>query len=289
MINIRRSASLGAFLLLGFAESRPPVVRGIDHFFATSPNTEPFYRFFRDSLGLTEVYPFRDYGDFASGIVSMGNVLFEVVRWDVPAGETLPSELKGIALEPNGTLTETVARLREYGVPHEKPDSVNMTSSAGVKALAYVNIGLDGLDGPGGLEPAMAAIFINDNLGSPRAVTRRKEGAEELVGRNGGALGVLAVRELVLGVEDLEAALAQWRKLLGDEPREQGGVVTWPVGPAMRFVKAPRASIIEMVLQVRSLARARQFLEPRGMIAEEDRRLCVKPEAVEGLRICVVE
>ena len=37
--------------------SRVPVVNGIDHFFATSPNPEPLYRFFRDTLALPEVFP----------------------------------------------------------------------------------------------------------------------------------------------------------------------------------------------------------------------------------------
>ena len=104
--------------------------------------------------------------------MSVGNVLFEVVTWSVPAGERLPTELKGIAFEPNGTVAESLTRLSEYGFPSQKPDSVRFPDQSGTPALGYVNIPLDG---PGGLPPATASIFINDNLGSTRpwSVERR--------------------------------------------------------------------------------------------------------------------
>ncbi|MGK2960620.1 MAG: VOC family protein [Gemmatimonadaceae bacterium] len=265
---------------------RPAVVRGIDHFFATSAKPEPLYHFFRDTLQLPEVYPFRDYGDFASGVVSMGNVLFEVVTWAVPSGEKLPTELKGIAFEPSANVETTIDRLRAYGFHYQKPDSVTMTDSTGARRVVYVNTPLDG---PGGLPPAMGSIFINDNLGSPAAVRRRKAGADELSSRNGGPLGVLSVREIVIGVEDKDVALAKWRGLLGQRPPTSGDVITWEIGPATRFVKAQPGAIIEMVVVVRSLELAREFLQSRGMASVEAGRLYTRPSAVEGLRIRLVE
>jgi catechol 2,3-dioxygenase-like lactoylglutathione lyase family enzyme len=264
----------------------PPIVRGVDHFFATSPHPEPLYRFFRDTLGLPEVYPFRDYGEFASGVVSVGNVLFEVVTWKVPAGERLPTEFKGIALEPSARLAATMAQLAAYGVDYQKPDSVLTTDSTGTRATAYVNIPLDG---PAGLPPVGASVFINDNLGRSRPAERRRAGAEELERRAGGALGATAVVELVIGVDDPDAAAARWRRLLGDRQQESANVVTWPVGPALRFVRASPEGIREMVMRVRSLERARHFLEARRMLVAEDGRVLIKPDAVDGLRIRLVE
>ena len=177
------------------AANETPLLKGIDHFFAASADPEPLYRFFRDSLQWPEVYPFRNYGDFASGVVSAGNVLFEVVTWKVPAGETLPTELKGIAFEPGGDIPATLATLRERGVPYQKPDSVMFTNDSGVRVLAYVNTGLDG---PGGLPPTSAAIFINDNLKRTSAPASRKTGTEELERRNvliaAAAVGGLRIR-----------------------------------------------------------------------------------------------
>ena len=268
------------------AEVSPPVVRGIDHFFATSPDPQPLYHFFRDTLGLPEVYPFRDYGDFASGVVSMGNVLFEVAAWAVPAGQTLPVELKGLAFEPNGNVGWTIERLRGYGLHYQKPDSIMFNDSTGTRRLGYVNIGLDG---PEGLPPAMGSIFINDNLGSPGAVTRRKTGSEELARRQGGPLGVVSVRELVIGVEDTTAALGKWRKLFGSSRLESNGVIEWEIGPRMRFVGAPKGGILEMIVVVRSVTEARKFLTSRSMASVEAGNLYIQPSAVRGLRIRLVE
>lgn len=263
-----------------------PIVRGIDHFFATSSTPEPLYRHFRDSLGLPEVYPFRNYGDFASGVVSMGNVLFEVVTWDVPAGDTMPIEFKGIAFEPAERLPITLTRMRGHGLEVQAPESVMFDTPEGTKSLGYVNIPLDG---PRGLPPTTASIFINDNLGSPRAAARRRETAEELVKRGGGPLGVLAVQELVIGVEDVDAALAQWRRLLESPAQESQGVITFPAGPAMRFVKAPVGAILEMVVQVRSLAQAEQFLSRKGAFRREGEHALIEASSVGGLRIRLVE
>ena len=268
------------------ATDQTPLLRGIDHFFATSADPEPLYRFFRDSLQWPEVYPFRDYGDFASGVVSAGNVLFEVVTWKVPAGETLPTELKGIAFEPGGDLPGYLATLRERGIPYAKPDSVMFTNDSGVRVLAYVNTGLDGA---GGLPPSSASIFINDNLKHAGAPASRKTGSDELERRNGGPLGVLAVVELLIGVEDRDTALAQWRKVLGSPGQESQGVITFPAGPAMRFVGAAKGAIIEMVVRVRSLDRAKGFLAARGWLGSADGDVLIAPAAVGGLKIRLVE
>ena len=263
-----------------------PVVQGIDHFFATSASPESLYRVFRDSLDLPEVYPFRDYGDFASGLVSMGNVLFEVVSWAVPAGQVLPTEFKGLAFEPSARLPATLAQLDTRGFAVQKPESVTYTNPAGARALAYVNIPLDG---PGGLPPARGSIFINDNLGSAGAVARRRAGADSLTSRGGGRLGLLAVQELVIAVPDRDAALAQWRKLLGSPSQERGGVITWTSGPAMRFVTAREGAIPEMVVRVRLLSDAVRFLSSKGMLRREGEQVLIEPSSVGGLRIRLVE
>jgi hypothetical protein len=277
----RPSTSLGTE-----TASARPVVQGLDHFFATSATPEPLYHVFRDSLGLPEVYPFRDYGDFASGLVSMGNTLFEVVKWAVPAGQVLPTEFKGLAFEPSARLPETLAGLRARGIAVQKPESVMYTNPAGERALGYVNIPLDG---PGGLPPAMGSIFINDNLGSAGAVARRRAGADSLSRRGGGKLGVLAVQELVIAVPDRDAALAHWRKLLGSPSQERCGVITWPSGPAMRFVTAREAAIPEMVVRVRALADAVRFLSSKGILHREGDQVLIDPTFVGGLRIRLVE
>lgn len=266
--------------------SSTAIVRGIDHFFATSSAPEPLYRIFRDTFGLPEVYPFRAYEGFSSGVVSMGDVLFEVATWEVPADSILPTELKGIAFAPSDRLPITLTRLRDHGFAYQAPDSVMYTTSEGTRALGYVNVPLDG---PAGLPPTNASIFIYDDLASARAASRRREGAEELARRNGGPLGVLAVQELVIGVEQREAALAQWRRLLESSTQESGGVITFPNGPALRFVEAPSGAILEMVVRVRSLEVAERFLAGQGMLRKDEGQVLIALPSAGALRIRLVE
>jgi hypothetical protein len=160
---------------------------------------------------------------------------------------------------------------------------VRYTDSTGARKVGYVNIGLDG---PSKLLPTMGSIFINDNLGSQAAARRRREGADSLNARDGGPLGIVAVREIVIAVEDPEMALGQWRRLGGST---SGQLVAFAIGPSMRFIKSPKESIVEMVIEVRSLQRAREFLKSRGMSHMEDGKLYVKPSVIEGLRMRIVE
>jgi hypothetical protein len=268
------------------SQTRVPVLRGIDHFFATSDQPERLYRVFRDSLQLPEVYPFRNYGDFTSGVLSAGNVLFEVVTWAIPAGERMPTEFKGLAFEPEARLPETFARLRAAGALVQKPESVWFTNSAGVRDLGYVNISLDG---PSGLQPVTASIFINDNLGKTGPVKHREDGAHELARRNGGPLGIVSIDELIIGVPDVDSAMLQWRALGGTVAPNTTSVMTWSIGPRMRFVQAPRAAIQETVVRVRSLESARLFLTSRNMLSTDRDRVCIAPAAIDGLRMCLVE
>ena len=95
--------------------------------------------------------------------------------------------------------------------------------------------------------------------------------------------------ELVIAVDDLDAALAQWRKVLGSPKQESKGVITLPAGPAMRFVGAAKGAIIEIVVRVRSLDRAKSFLAARGWLGSAGGDVLIAAAAVGGLRIRLVE
>ncbi len=165
-------------------------------------------------------------------------------------------------------------------------DSVFFTSPEGTRSLGYVNVPLEG---PGGLSPKSASIFINDNLGSTRAAARRQQGADELARRRGGALGVLGVQELVIGVERLDAAVARWRQLVSVPKQQSGNTLVFAVGPSLRFVEARVEGIQEAVVRVRSLATAEQFLASRGMLLKQDGQVLIAFPAAAGVRIRLVQ
>jgi hypothetical protein len=119
-------------------------------------------------------------------------------------------------------------------------------------------------------------------------VARRRAGAATLAERRGGLLGILSVQEIVIGVDDVDAALARWQPLLGDSADRASNPIHWAIGPALRFVPAARPAILEMVLRVRSLPEATRALEARGWAHREGASLFLAPGVVDGLRIRLV-
>jgi hypothetical protein len=86
-------------------------------------------------------------------------------------------------------------------------------------------------------EAAQATMHVFLSEYSPGYVNvdqRRERLRRQLTENGGGPLGVEAVKEVVVGVTDLEAAKVLWQKLLAPAPRS--GPSTWQVsdGPAIR-------------------------------------------------------
>ncbi|WP_291157145.1 hypothetical protein [Gemmatimonas sp. UBA7669] len=103
------------------------------------------------------------------------------------------------------------------------------------------------------------------------------------------ALGVLGVRELVIGVEDTATALVQWRQFLETPAQEKHGVLTFPRGPALRFVEAPTGGILEMAVRVRSLEHAERVLVDKGMLRKDGGHVMIAVPNAGGLRVRLVQ
>ena len=102
-------------------EPLPPLVAKVEHFFASAPDAEKLFLFFRDTLQLPQVWAYQTWGELASGGVSLGNVAFELVWWQVPAGETLSTAFAGIAFEPVGPTDAAVAELDRRAITLAEP------------------------------------------------------------------------------------------------------------------------------------------------------------------------
>jgi hypothetical protein len=57
--------------LLFAAEERKPLVVRVDHFYLVSEDSERLFQVFRDEFKLPVVWPFKSYGDFGSGGLSL--------------------------------------------------------------------------------------------------------------------------------------------------------------------------------------------------------------------------
>jgi hypothetical protein len=112
---------------------------------------------------------------------------------------------------------------------------------------------------------------------------------KELVASDGGPLGVDSMREVVVGVSDVETMRARWQQLLSPTPASQGA---WQVGagPAIRTVPANEHRVQELVVRVKSLARAKAFLQANGMLAAGTAaEVALNPSRAFGIKMRFVE
>ena len=92
------------------AQESPNPIAKVDHFYAQSPRAQQLHEFLHGELLLPEVWPFSDYGTFSSGGLSLGNVVFEVIRRaGVDDSQSEGASFQGIAFEPMGSASSAVA------------------------------------------------------------------------------------------------------------------------------------------------------------------------------------
>jgi len=265
------------------AQRHSPLLKGVDHFFAYSSEPEVLFRFFRDTLGLPQVWDFKDFGDFASGGVWMGNVEFEVVTWKPPPGQKPPTEFKGIAFEPAGYTNDLVQELDRRSIKHTKPEPTLMKDKEGREFVGWINTGLDG---PDGIPPSNVSIFVFDSTSKEKKAARIDRSNAALEKLQGGPLGVVAVKELAIGVVDLKTARIKWAMLMDRPDQESGGSYRFSKGPAIRLSAAPTDGFKSIVLQVRSLLKAKEFLAQRNLLSKtKDNQVAIDLAAIGGLRI----
>jgi len=286
---LRRYWLLGTLILamassLFGVEQRKPLVVRVDHFYLVSDDSERLFQFFRDEFKLPVVWPFKSFGDFGSGGLSLGNVVFEfVTEKGEPGGAAKKTELKGIAFEPDGYADAAVSELDARQIRHAEPEAYKFTQD-GHERVGWITIELKAVP------PANASIFICDYKERGRTAAGRSKAAGELAKSRGGALGITSLREIVVGVRSIEEASRAWRRLIESPDQESKAVFAFGSGPKIRLEPAEVEGIQGIVIGVRSIARAREFLTQKNMLGEESEgRIGIAPAAVGGLRITLVE
>lgn len=265
------------------ASALAPFLARVDHFLATSPTAEAQFNFFRDTLGFAVAWPYKNYGDFASGGLSVGNTVLEFVTWKVPVGEIIASEWKSVAFEPVRNTEAALVELAKRGISHAPPDVNQHTDAAGKTVVDWTNTLLTGLS-------PSEAVFICDYADRKRIDEVHRIAHDELFRRHGGPLGVKGLKEIVMGVSDLAKATAQWRSLVAGGDQASDGLFAFGDGPSIRLVRAEQPGIIEAVISVRSLEEARRFLAARGLLeAGEGGRVSIARSAIGGLHVTLVD
>ncbi len=262
------------------AATRAPVIAKVDHFFATSPDAQALFLFFRDSLGIAQAWPFKSYGDFSSGAVQLGNVAFEFVAEPAAEGQVPPTEFAYLAFEPVGHTDVMLPELERRAIAHDAPEE-NLLKDASGQPFGWINTGLSGV--------SVNVAFVCDYSNREVSAKSSRAASEELARQQGGPLGVRSLEEIVIGAPDLEAARREWRKLLDSPKAESADVFTFGTGPRIRLVQSDTAKILRIVLSVRSLKAAGWFLGGKGWLEMNSAEVSIAKSATKGLHIVLVE
>jgi hypothetical protein len=255
------------------------LARQVDHIIIQSDDPEATFKLLSETLRLPIAWPFQSYGDFSSGAVNLGNVALEVIHLkDRRPGFT------GVALEPvaSESLPILTANLDARGVAHDAPDPTLQKDPSGKEYLAWTIIPLSDL-------PPAGAIFFckyTFDLDSGRA-----KAAQALHDSGGGPVGVLSVKQLVIGAANIVAAQREWSRILGP-PQHRGRELAWQVGagPPLYLVAAHKDAILQLRLMVKSLSTARVFLTKKKLLGRDSgREITLNPLHTSGAVISFVE
>lgn len=231
------------------------VVAQVDHVFFEVADPAALVAVFTERLGLPVAWPYGEHGPFASGGVVFGNANVEFVRWTSSPGSTratAPRPVRGIAFQPTG-LEPALEELRRRGIAPDRIAPFERTTPDGAKVLLWTNVMLTGHFGYDGGSMIFLCQYTRDM--TKQRVDRRAE----LERREGGALGVRRISELVVGVRDLDESRRAWAALLA--PAEPTGD-TWSLGdgPAIRLSPAAVDGLIGFEIVVRDVEAARRAL-----------------------------
>jgi hypothetical protein len=137
---------------------------------------------------------------------------------------------------------------------------------------------------------ARSHIFLSEYSPSYLDVEgRRSRLRKELADADGGPLGIIAVKEVVVGTPDLESARRLWQRLLDPLPPVSSN--SWQIGdgPSVSLVTARHSAVQTLVVRVVSLERAQRFLEEERLLGTAAAgRLTIDPSKVGGLDIVLV-
>lgn len=266
---------------------------GIDHVVLRLTSVEPLHTLFRDTFGLPMSWPLETQPFASFGWVNVGNTNLEL--WAATNNTDLPVDMQpplvqGLALDPVD-LEGSIAHLAARGIACKTPKPFRTKTSAGAWVTNFTNsVVLDvssdacciffcAWDAEGTIYPWKEKLST---------VQRRARDKAVFDACGGGALGLVGLKDVRLGVPDVSGADRAWR-VLSDS--SQGPIKLAP-DISLRLVPRPTGGpIIESLsFGVRSLPMARAFLEQHELLdASSDDELRLSRAACAGLDLRLIE
>lgn len=271
------------------AQQKPrPVVRQVDHIVVQSDNPRQLFELLTGSLRLPVAWPLRNESGSTTGGVGAGNVSIELFRAakgsDSSKTRRPQAHFTGLAFEPY-PLAQALAELQARGISYSPPESYVSTLPDGSQGTLWTTVVLPQLS-----KPSLSVILYEYSRAFLNVEVRRKQWGGELALSKGGPLAVESVKEIIIGTRSLEKDRSDWQKLFLPAPASTTN--TWQAGdgPAIHLVSSSTDEIQRIVLKVRSLGQAKDFLRAQhwlGSVSENE--IGIAPSAVQGLSIRLME
>ena len=261
------------FVLLAEAQ-----ITKVEHFFISSPQAEKYYKLSNEQLGLPVVWNYQVWTGFASGGVTLGNVAFEFVYYD----RVKDTRFDGIALEPKQSVQEFVKDLKRLSISHDSI-SVNSTINQNGNLVGWDNLGLIGV------LPNEANLFICDYKQRDRVAEGRGKSIQALKDKEGGPLGVIALKEFVIHTTDIDTHKTRMAKLPG-VMSSHDNLFSFSDGPSIRLIASDKNAFEKIVIKVKSLEQAKKHLQSINLLGTvHANSVYMDKGAMEGLVIELVE
>lgn len=266
-----------------------PPIRQIDHIMIRTGSPHELYAFFTGTLQLPVAWPITSpRAGVTTGGVGFGNVNVEAIQF--PGQKDAQPRLVGFALEPF-SLNDSVTELTRRGITFGERRPLIAAGSDGSKNTLWTNVTLRPFSDSDGPADATMHVFLSEY--SPAYVNvddRRARLRSQLVASGGGPLGVVEVKEVIIGAIDVASAGQLWQRLL--DPTPSSAPHTWQIGngPAVRLVSATENKIQTLVIRVVSLDRAIKFLRDKQLLrADPEGRPTIDLSKVGDLDFRLVE
>lgn len=264
-------------------------IRQIDHIMIRTGDPRELYAFFAETLQLPIAWPMTSpRPGVVTGGVGFGNVNVEAIQ--LP-GQTDPRpRLVGFAFEPS-TLDESLIELNRRGLASGPRRPLVATGPDGSRRTLWTNVTLRQFSDSDSPADATIHIFLGEY--SPTYVNvdeRRARLRARLVDSGGGPLGVVDVKEVIIGAVDVEMARRLWQRLLDPTPSATSN--TWQIGtgPAVRLVPASENRVQALLITVASLERAKAFLREKQLLGvDAPGQVTIDPSKIGGLDLRLVE
>ncbi len=212
-------------------------INRVEHFYVSSSNALSVFQILTDQFGLPVVWDYQRWGSFSSGGITLGNVVIELI-------ENQPEQITyyGIALEPNQSLKSARHFLDSANISHGRIGKASQWSTMSLTNLLPEDINL----------------FLCDYHDREHVALNRNSAVEKLVEAEGGPLGILFLKEIIIGFDGPARYENEFEKIPGIV--KEANQFNFSEGPSLKLVKSD-TPFFALSIKVQSIAKAKLELD----------------------------